>query len=139
MKLKINLILCLLFVQASIYAQENEYRDSLVSIKESRIAYCLGKIQPVFILNERILIKDSVTTILLNRVSDKDKQIFSLNSDIATYQQQITIRNTEVFDLKQQDLQNKVEIRQLHKKIILLKIGLVAIAILEVYTLVTSH
>jgi len=135
MKLKINLILCFLFLQASIYAQV----DTLVLIKESRVAYCLGKIQQVNILNERILVKDSLSNILLERISDKDKQIFSLNTDIQAYQQQITIRNTEVFDLKKQDLQNKMEIRQLHKKIILLKIGLVAISILEVYTLINSH
>jgi len=134
--LKISLILCLLFQQAVLYAQEN---DSLVLVHESRIAYCLGKIEQVRILNERILVKDSTSAILLARVSNKDKQISSLNTDVQAYQQEITNNNQEKFIYKQQDLQQKVEIRQLHKKIVLLKIGLVAIAILEVYTLISSH
>jgi len=134
--LKINLILCLLFLQASLYAQQNEYGDSLVSIKESRITYCLGKIEQVNILNERILTKDSVNIILLRKVDNKDKQIFSLNTDVQTYQEQITIQNQEKGIYKQQDLQQKVEIRQLHKKILLLKIGLVAVSALEIYTLI---
>lgn len=136
--LKIYTSLCILFLQASLYAQTNKIQgvDTLVLVQSKMIAYCNGKIQQVAILNERMLVKDTIISILDKRVNNKEQEIKSYQVDIDTFKEQILVKNTEETIYKQQDQHQKTEIKQLRKKMIVLKIGLVAISCLEIYTLI---
>jgi hypothetical protein len=128
--IKVTLLL-ILFQQAVCYAQT----DSLVLVRLSRVNYCNGKIYEVKILNNRVLVKDELIINLNQQISKKQEEIDSYLVDIDVFKKQLLNRNSGLEIYKQQDLHQKTEIKQLRKKNVVLKIGLVVISGITVWSL----
>ena len=125
------ILLLILFQQAVCYAQT----DSLVLVRLSRVNYCNGKIYEVKILNNRVLVKDELIINLNQQISKKQEEIDSYLVDIDVFKKQLLNRNSGLEIYKQQDLHQKTEIKQLRKKNVVLKIGLVVISGITVWSL----
>jgi len=132
---KINLILLFLILpQAVLYAQV----DTLVIVKQSRINYCLSKIDQVQLITDRLEVKDAALVVLNKRIDQKDLTIKSLESSLLlSKDQQDILKATEKIAL-QQNQNLSEENKQLKKKVVVQKIGLVAITILLVLSLIQS-
>jgi hypothetical protein len=128
--IKVTLLL-ILFQQAVCYAQT----DSLVLVRLSRVNYCNGKIYEAKILNDRVLVKEGQIVNLNQQISKKQEEIDSYLTDIDTFKKQLLNRNSGLEIYKQQDLHQKTEIKQLRKKNVVLKIGLVVISGITVWSL----
>jgi hypothetical protein len=129
-----SLLTILLFLQAVAFAQV----DSLVLVKQSRIGYCNAKIEQVAILNMRMAVKETEINLLNSRLDNKQAEITSLNVDIGTYISQLAIKNVENKEITQQNLNYKVEVKQLKKEKVVLKIGLVGVIGLCIWSWISN-
>jgi hypothetical protein len=132
--IKVTLLL-ILFQQAVCYAQT----DSLVLVRLSRVNYCNGKVYEAKILNDRVLVKEGQIINLNQQISKKQEEIDSYLTDIDVFKKQLLNRNSGLEIYKQQDLHQKTEIKQLRKKNVVLKIGLVVISGIAGYSIINSN
>lgn len=125
----------LLLSQQAIFAQPTYVQpDTLLLVKQSRVNYCLNKIAEVDILQQRVVVKDTEIKLLNTRIQNKDDEIASRIKDQEAFSKQLQA-NASWIDLKTSEvIQTKTQVKVLKKKIFTLKVAVVALVALTVYS-----
>ena len=126
----INVTIILVLLCEAVSAQQ----DTLVLVKQSRIAYCNSKIAEVAVLKERVINFEGTIVTLNSRVGEKEREVESLNRSLAHQVEKTTLSEVGEETVRQENLEVKNENKKLHKKVTLQKVGLIVLTVLTVWS-----
>ena len=129
MKQKIISTLILLLSIQAVYAQ-----DTLVLIKQSRIAYCNSKIAEVAVLKERVINFEGTIVTLKNNIVTKNEANESLERSLTFTENKLNLETEITETVRQENQEVKNENKKLQKKVTWQKVGLIALTVLTVWS-----
>jgi len=129
MKQKIISTLILLLSIQAVYAQ-----DTLVLIKQSRIAYCNSKIAEVAVLKERVINFEGTIVTLKNNIVNKNEANESLERSLTFTENKLNLETEITETVRQENQEVKNENKKLQKKVTWQKVGLIALTVLTVWS-----
>lgn len=131
------IISLLILSQQAVFAQvkpEFIQPDTLLLVRQSRINYCLNKIEEVNVLDQRMVVKDTEIKLLNTRIQNKYDEISSYKKDQEASNKQLQA-DASWIDLKTSEVtQTRTEVKVLKKKVFTLKVVVVALLALTVYS-----
>jgi len=129
MKQKIISTLILVLSLQAVYAQ-----DTLVLIKQSRIAYCNSKIAEVAVLKERVINFEGTIVTLKNNIVNKNEANESLERSLTFTENKLNLETEITETVRQENQEVKNENKKLQKKVTWQKVGLIALTVLTVWS-----
>jgi len=129
MKQKIISTLILLLSIQAVYAQ-----DTLVLIKQSRIAYCNSKVAEVAVLKERVINFEGTIVTLKNNIVNKNEANESLERSLTFTENKLNLETEITETVRQENQEVKNENKKLQKKVTWQKVGLIALTVLTVWS-----
>jgi len=124
----ISILILLLSIQA-VYAQ-----DTLVLIKQSRIAYCNSKVAEVAVLKERVINFEGTIVTLKNNIVNKNEANESLERSLTFTENKLNLETEITETVRQENQEVKNENKKLQKKVTWQKVGLIALTVLTVWS-----